>query len=777
MVKGSSQLLEKPETSENDAGKQNFSFSRAFKVQGKDRYQSTTTQAANDIVKFDRPHGHMSSSYQHGSWTQDPEDMLLGHNDYVNDSARLYSPFDDTEAALKGKNPLYKSLGGRLLTQTVARGLTGAAFFAVGSYMIDQYKPGADMQEQTWLGKPLRAVESLLNWSIAKPVEHVLIRPAYRISGNDAVEAAEKAKKFLTFNQSAAKEFMVQKAQAETNPTIMADEVFGHTWAQEMVLRTWSFAAGSIGAAVGRNAVSIIDPHHKTSWINEGKIDIGDMIKSSAKEFFQIMTYNQMEDWFAAPMYTLQLRAMRQGVHNNGLFNKTESKNSAMWDMEAKGTNGNTRRVSINGDEGSIGDSFSGAIAFDYQSRFMLYNYYTLIFRDLYNHLFKNHVGDECAPALEAPEDPVKSIGHNASETAKYLIKSLVKSQIYMAPAVMAFWPQRVGGAKNNHAFVDEATGQPLTTVPTMIYNPDTDGKQLFVQTQENGDKITFPYGSIMVDPKDMNAHMQDANAHPIYRNENKIQFKGDNYDVYEAAKDSFLGKGTNIPGKVTDGLHKVSTPVFEAGVSGYSKVKSQLTGQPTDDAHIQKVGSILARKYASAAISYLPYMTAKYETANMWDTPVMDAAAYRMADGLFALNPKEFWAGLKDVGNVIIFQPVSEETQNEVGKKRGLVNSRFEGKCRKDISQEKIKHDHAVERMEKRLNEELGLQPNHKPHTHIDSTVHEQTRMQSNKKDKNNVVSFSRDQDKQSQDWTDYATNRQEQKESEQTLAGATIQ
>ncbi len=710
-------------------------------------------------------HSHTTRSYQHGGWTKDAEDLILGSNDYVNDSARLYTPFDDTASSLDNP-PLYKSLGGRLLTQSFARGVTGAAFFAVGNYMLSQYNrnPDAPLSEQPMLAKPIKAVEGIFDNLLEKPARFV-VEKSYSFN-HDAEQAEALTNELFRFNKYVPKTDMLEAVNKGVNLTNA--DAYGTTWAQEIVQRTWSFASGSIGAALGRNAVSIIDPNHKTSWMREdGSIDVKDMLQSSAKSFFQIMTYNQMEDWFAAPFYTVQLRGQR-ALYDNGLFNRDAAKDAGIVETQLL-NNSASRHVKsemVGGElQGTIGESYSGVDMLDYHGRFGLYNTYTLIFRDAYNHLFKNRVDETCAPEDNIGKHEESGVLHKASESAKYLVKSLIKSQIYMQPSILFFAPERIGGAKESHGFIDDATGTPLTTAPIYEFNA-TDPTQ---KVQPAVKKGAQPLNKgVLAKPEHMDAHLKGEQD--LYVGSTKISIQKDP-KTFDAYKDSngLVDKSLNLSGKVTKGLAGFIDaglqPVGETLASGYNKLQKDDKKQIKSD-KLQKALQEISHDHAAAAVSYLPYMASKYEFANLWDTPVMDAAAYRFTDGLFGLNFGEMASGLKDIGSAITFKPVSEETQQNVNKHRGLVNSRFEGKCRTDAAQEQIKHDHEVARLEKIFADDAAQHPHDAtPDTHISNAQRVQQR--------NASAPQPAPVSKTDQQWTEYATQRAQDSEKDTMLTG----
>jgi hypothetical protein len=603
---------------------------------------------------------------------------LLESNPNVNESARLYTnPFDLHTPVGGGGMPLYKSLGGRLLSQSVARGLVGAAFFTAGCYALKVWKPGEKIADQHVLGMLPEALSKGFDWALTQPLQGTI----------SLFKGADAAEEIMRFNKFMAKPHMVEKAMEESAHLLQKD-VFGMTYGQEMVNRTFQFASGSIGAAVGRNIVAALDSNYKKSWLKEDGIDWKDLAVSTGKQTWKIMAYDQMEDWFAAPFYVWQLRAMRGGM-DAGLMGNNAAKNSAMWSVQNDG-NGAAERLSVKDGAATQEGSFQGVGAVDFQSRFMLYNFYTLLYRDLYNHA-SHLIGEVQKNGMEAvmklPEKPVQSLSHGAAETSKYLMKSLIKSQIYMAPAVFAFWPQRVSMSRQHHTMVDGQSAQLITTHPTHAFDVNNP-QQPFMQ-----DGKPLPHVVIAARPSDIKA----GNA--LFSGDAQFEMHQPNYDPYDPSNKGVLDIALSRLGKLGH---------------GYARVMDNHIAQPAAEALSRTMGldavkasqeaTWLADNFAATQLAYTPYMAMKYEVAQHYDTPQMDAAAYRFTDGLFGLNAKEAWAGLKDIANVVTFRPLSAETQKHVGERRGVVNSRYESECSSDKKQVELRAVAAIDKEVKEL-------------------------------------------------------------------------
>lgn len=635
-------------------------------------------------------------------------DLLLAANADVNASAHLYTdPFEDSRKKTEaGGKPLYKTLGGRLLTQLASRGIFAAAMFTLGTYMEQQWLPGAGLgKDQPLLGKPLEAMSMFLDTALTKPATFAL-QHGLRMD-------ADHVRELMTFNPYALNVHKYQQAMGEAEKagkagtsTLTNGEVFGHSWGQEMVYRTWTFAAGSIGAAVGRNLVSVMDPNQHTSWLKDGHIDYKDMAVSSLKSLWRIMTFNQMEDWFAAPFYTISLRVLRGGFHQEGALH-----DAVIMDMQ-NGGNGTARLM--NKDQ-TLGDSFTAQSVIDFQTRFMTYNFYTLLFRDLHNHLMhvitdmkEGHTQD---PKPSEPGNPLQDVAHNASETVKYLLKSLVKSQIYMAPAMLAFWPQNVGMSEANHRLIDAESGQMLTTEKSRSYNPHSAENRAapFIEgdIQTANSRIaatadTLRKGATMYHP---DAPGEFTAPQPDYNRFNEVT------NVTDHIINPIGQMGTNYANFLNN---RITKPLVHAVEMARGKESPKLQ---------QDIQS-LTNTFARAQFAYVPYMIGKYETQQIVDTPQMDAALYRALDGLFSLNMEELCKGVQDIGRILTFRPVSNETEALTAENRGLINSRVESEKKADAAIQRVHEERAfnaeVKEVQKEIKETLREHGATPPQSHV---------------------------------------------------------
>ena len=616
--------------------------------------KSSKLDGANNAVKFARKEATDAHNNEYCSIDKAQETGfdLINNNSRINDSARLFTnPFAEMDMALDSGVPMYKTLLGRTEINLVARGIVAAAAFTAGAYMLKEWQMGG---EQKWFTQPLE-------WT-ANAIDTVISNPATKVIGS-IIGDEEKAKHIMTFNKYVAKSHMITDAALEKNPNVLNNQVFGMSPGYEVVNVTWAFALGSAGAAIGRNMVLLADPNYKTSWWHNGKIDVGDMVKSTAQEAFRIITYNAGEDFAVAIPYIIHRRIANGAANATGIGNIWELQNGV----------GNTHMVDK---DGNLGRSHEVMGLIDLQHRFPLYNWYTLMYRDSYNHIghsFAEWKKNGFAIDFKLPENPVQEALHNVAETAKYITKSLIKSQIYMQPAMLFFSGANIAIGKNDAALMSETNNQFITSKPTYSFDAENMSQWNSSFVKEDG---TVPaYNQIAVRLKNV------ENGGTYYARDKKVNLDElVGKDIYEHNSSPVsgvmnpLGKALNC---YTNALHEnIAAPMFNMfGIDGHSDGARAAT-----------------KTFARAQAAYFPYMMAKYEFAQKWDTPDMDAAIYRALDGITSVNGVELWAGIKDIGKLIALQAPSPETHAKSFEHRGLINSTCEAKTKTAIAQENLK-------------------------------------------------------------------------------------
>lgn len=554
----------------------------------------------------------------------------------------------------------------RVMIRMFSRGIMGATLYTWANHAIPRQLRGYD-PDMADLGKisefPLRYVAKFFDTAYGKPIEAYvkMIAPA-----DKAERMAEDAIWFRRKNDY-------------NNPFGRKGRSIG----AEVTAMSFDFAMGSVGDATGRYIVTCVDPNVDKDWMKDGHFDAKVFAQETAKEAWKIFSKNQGEDWAAALPYIYQMKYQRQALNNLYPGFKYTS------DLQL---NGGSWRVDR---EGHIVDSYAKAGALDLQARFSLYNWYTLMYRDAYDAVAEkfNHMmhGDK-EPDLKAvtgPADPLHSVLDTGGQGIRYAAKSLIKSMIYMTPAVPFFWATRVPQTKYKGVGI--------------YIDPNNRSEGGIVQ-MPNGASFSF---------KDSSPNFHTPDGHRM-RSGDPVVLNG------RTLWGSELGAGFDPFDRAhTRGvLDTALTPWGESCYKTSEVLYKGLRSVGIADRTNQVVNRQFVHDWTNASISYTPYMIAKAETAIRWDRPLMDKAIYRFIDGISGLNLAETKAGLADIREQIMHPPTNR-TVEEVQK------------------QEKI-------REEREIREELGLneQKPAKPDTQVEDVSHQRTLRQSGTKHAQNAES-----------------------------------
>lgn len=653
-----------------------------------------------------------------------------GNNPYVNFSAHLYTdPWekDRDNAKVKGQ-PLYKSFWGRVGTRMFSRGLVGASFMTLGNLALNTWDTYLPMEEQMPVHKALTRMAEFFDGTAGKGLASVSTGWHTMLGRADAKERGQA----LVSGFRSKKQFSMHRIEetvkdiSESNPLVTRPigELTGRTLGQEMVGMTFDFALGSFGDALGREIVSLFDPNYRKEWIKEdGSVDVGKMVTGAGRSLWRMVSYNQMEDWAAALPYVYQCRFQRNFIAKH--FKKDFPNSKLMLDNQSGA-------YKLDKDTNEIIGTYMWPSALDLQFRFMGYNFYTLMFRDAYNHMagmYHNWKDHGFGIHFEMPEHPVEQCEHAFSESVKYVAKSFIKSMTYMAPAVPFFWAFRTPIQMSRGIFISGADDRgAATTVRTQgvegakgnreyvaRYKPQRGARQ-YVATAGSSD---FMNVMLMKNPskgiqwKDNenfiraperlgeNAEIESlcptfgerlliGDKRPLWFHKD---FNPRDEKYYASTFDKFLYPFAQIGHKAGEVLaSKLFHPIGESKwmtefVEKTPSLQEALKRYP-NTLNSYNVGTT----FAHSALSYTPYMIAKYETANHIDMPLFDAATYRMLDGIHHLSGKDFKEGIHDMASVLVRGSISEGTVAAASKPRGLVNSSYEMAHKKEEKQKELK-------------------------------------------------------------------------------------
>ncbi|MFN7401139.1 MAG: hypothetical protein ACK5R4_02250 [Alphaproteobacteria bacterium] len=509
----------------------------------------------------------------------------------------------------------------RVAIRLVSRGIFGALAFAFGGRYARTQLRDYHPEDWTWNSKkPLQALAKGFDTIFGKPIQMAVRSVAGQKAAEDATWFRSKAYHFS----------MPEHSVPPRLASKMKELPLGRSLGAEMVSVSFDFSCASAADAFTRNIIQVADPNIKKPWLDDhGKFDGGKLVKYVGATSWRILTKNAGEDWGAALPYVYQMKLQRRLI--------------AKWYPGSKlfldhGWNGGSYELDK---QGKIVGDYQWPGALDLQGRFVGYNWHTLMYREGYDaigrHLkqWKDH---GFAVDLKSPEHPVSALVGGARDGLRYVIKSFIKANLYMQPAVPFFWLFRTPQTKWRAGPINPDSGYTLKESTRPYDKFDNNRNRLF----QGGTNITKH-------PKHLPIYFHEK---PIYGHELG------NFDPYAAQHQKTLfSKILNPFGKIS---YVTGTKLMETGwggklITGSSGWLSKVFGESPF-----RREEIL-RGIVDASFSYTPYMIAKAELGlRVDDRPSdgslgkMDKAIYKAMDSLSAFKFKEFGQNIGEIKDLI---------------------------------------------------------------------------------------------------------------------------
>jgi hypothetical protein len=536
--------------------------------------------------------------------------------------------------------PWNSSPQGRFAIRVVTRGVLGAAFFTVGGALttkwLQNYNSEASLLKQD---NPLAFISKLVDAGVGKPIEAVV-----NAIGKDG-------KRMVTFRPAGLGH--------------TSHRVSGRSLGHEVSAVSFDFFCASIGDAWGRDIAGWIDPNVKKDWMKDGKIEWPAAIKQAMKSTWRYVTYNGGEDWAVAIPYVYFMKGHRRLVDHISPGFK--------YDFD-RNLNGGSARFS--GGE-HVGNFNRGGIM-DLQHRFVVYNMGTVAYRELYTFIGEKLQGKQTSLYGAQDKEPPNSIGEKLANTAKWMVRSVVKAGIYMTPAVPFFWFLRTPQTKFRGLVIDDEHG-------TLVRKKMDGDKYVMVGGQQLAETelehalergMQHAYEPVTVNMNVKGKELEWMKHNPVT---NQVSFS--------PAKEHPLKAGAfhhnaAVGGTVQAGLRGL-TSVSDAVREPFERLGGKLdevvvNQRKLGDIAQRNMGSSLrnmANTYVNSAMSYTPYMYAKAEFANLWDDGKMDMSIERAIDGATRLNFGEFREGLRDIGYSIMHKPLRDPKREAEAQRRIAID------------------------------------------------------------------------------------------------------
>ena len=571
------------------------------------------------------------------------------------------------------------STSGRAWIRVISRGVVGSIFFALGGHFAAKAMKGYEPELWRFRGEgvsqtiskiasnPLQAIAKVVDMGPGKLINKVAgdkavrFRPYSRFHGH------------AEFADSMHEQLVVQrKLPAEIVQKLTEKYEFGRSLGNEVVQVSNDFFWGSVGDAATRNIIQAFDPNIKQSWIldkdgnattrGHGKTDFGKLLQHIGKSAWRVFSYNAMEDWAVALPYVYYMKWQRQAISNIG---NDPNSWAARHGLRGKGFE-RSSDSNINGamvlldENGMRKGSYGWAGALDLHGRFVVYNWFTLMYRETYDKIgqfFKDWTNNAPASTATHSNNIISSAVATVTDTVRYVARSFIKANLYMNPAMLFFWPMRVGQSAWRGTNETRLANGEFKTVRISDPNPKVDGlpfprvdlinadkKLIEIAAKVNDGGVAKPFG---VNPSNSpNFFKNSSNPHDFSIARTPLNHM---FNALGAASFTLGSWATNAvkviapnPGRITQSLMK-----------GTSSEGNLLLGREK-----------LIRNTVDSALSYGPYMWAKAETAlRVNDTPgngkpgPMDNAIDGLLNNTFSFKFADAWKSVKQVAKLAVVE------------------------------------------------------------------------------------------------------------------------
>lgn len=631
-----------------------------------------------------------------------------------------YSPADLTQKEWdNSKLPWSGTAQGRLAIRTFSRGILGAAFFTAGGLLTRKWMHDESVRNMRYMpetehytgGKydaslpffkqdnPLKIIAKLIDTVVGKPIEATV----HALTGNE-----ELAKNSVRFRPTKFKDAMHNKYiqdMAAYEAAVVKGGLIGTTLparpryyrgrslGNEVVNVTFDFFCASIGDALGRDIVAMVDPNVKKKWIKDGRVDVPEAVKGLTRTTWRYLSYNGGEDWAVAIPYVYFMKGQRAAIsHFSPGFE---------YDFDC-GLNGGSFKVDKHN---NVTGNYNAEGMVDLQTRFTVYNMGTLAYREAYDYISRKIHGQPAVLYGSPDKDTSnQTLGEKAANLVKWLARSTVKAGIYMTPAVPFFWITRTPQTKYRGLFIhvnDQRQAMtlnyehPIRRAQVKKWLEDKAAGKVDIgekphrkyehiyanelpppsyKNEKTGfDRDTDVYFSRFAPDPDGNWHKQfewvgeewyrGRKMNPLARPE-PLKPYGQSHSVFDALT-NFIGRANHKAVRVADPLvngigKKIRT---SKGLDWMVRTPFSLRGEEDY--------TRFTHSFVNASVSYTPYMYMKAELANQWDDGKMDMSTERMIDGASGLNWGEFKAGARETWRSLLHKPLTDEKREKEAQRR----------------------------------------------------------------------------------------------------------
>lgn len=579
------------------------------------------------------------------------------------------------------------SAQGRFAIRVISRGLVGGLFFTAGGLIArkqlagyESFKPLEKFRvftqrtmvngvEQVQRGNVLQYIAKGWDLSVGRALEGV----THFITPGDAATKAAAAWEVTNFRTKTFNGSPNDPA-THTDKWGFTHYLNGRSLGAEVVTVTFDFFMMSIGDAMTRNMIQAFDPNLKQPWLldseghattrDKGHFDFGKWTQALGRSSWRVISKNAGEDWAAALPYVYQMKWQRQAL--------------AKWFPGFKlssdhGWNGGLATVAMQDDparglkKGQISGGYQIPGLLDLQVRFTGYNWYTLMYREMYDAIgrgFDKMKHGELRVGLPQHVNPLTYPIDCLGFGARYVTKSFIKANLYMQPAVIPFWLFRTpqskwrGGFAADHLATapDGQRGSALLTLhPHGAAAGGTETDPIFL---ENISGDIYPRAKLIND-----ARRPDEVFFGIGQSLKRSELGEDYQHIFNVkhpykggVKRNFMDHILNPFGKLCYKSGTELTRLVDRIAPEGDMFSRMLHGNlATRELRIEREKFL--RNYVDAAYAYTPYMWLKAETGlrvddrrSVEELGHMDKAIYRLIDNTFSFKFGEAKAAAGDI-------------------------------------------------------------------------------------------------------------------------------
>jgi hypothetical protein len=563
-----------------------------------------------------------------------------------------------------------ETVEGRGAIRLFSRGVMGATAFAIGSWMARTYgggyNPNLGGTRYTWSRIAEAAgKEEALHRTVGKFAVHGIARLYDDVFGTTikgvATALGKDAQEWVTFRPT-----RVYNSYKNANGI----SITGRSLGQEVVGVTLDFATMSIGDALGRDIADWLDPNAKHDiYDDKGHIDPLKAMKAAGKAMWRYVSYNAGEDWAVAVPYVYFMKGQR------GLLNKVDP--GFAYDSD-RSLNGASFKLD---DHGRICGNYALTGAVDLQTRFTVYNVFTLMFREAYSEIanrynyFKQtgdfadffHGHKDGNVPIDFSKHPLDATLASIDKGITWAARSAIKGTLYMTPAVPFFWMSRTPQMKYRGTFIHPEHGlvlyknhkggveclhaneprrtqyvsHPLSDHPEMFYS-NRNAYHAEFNPEKHMTRIDFnPLYDPVHNPPDLNGHVNPRNF--------------DSYSKTYGAFDTMVQPF----GKLSNAVRKAGHKPVRILSDIEDRIMPHASGRPAWERGKWKTFS---DHMTNASLAYTPYFFMKSDVAGYyWDTGKMDFAIEGLIDGLKSFSYDKTARGVGEMWNAMWYKPLKD--------------------------------------------------------------------------------------------------------------------